>query len=114
MEKIKYLPLGSIVVIRGGVKKTMIIARGLAVTIQSENKVFDYAGCLYPEGLIGDQVMYFNHTDISKIVFEGFNDEDNIVMVENINNWLEKTPFERGNPFELNQQKQAGASGKDV
>ena len=28
MEKVNYLPLGSIVVIKGGVKKFMIVARG--------------------------------------------------------------------------------------
>jgi len=111
MEKLEYHPLGTIVIIRGGVKKMMIIARGLATEINGATKVFDYAGCLYPEGLIGDQLMYFNHADVAKVVFEGFNDEDNVMMVENINQWFENTPFERGNPLELNQQSQAMATG---
>ena len=33
MKQTEYLPLGSIVVLKGGVKKLMIIARGLAVKI---------------------------------------------------------------------------------
>ena len=33
MEKVKFLPLGSIVVIKGGVKKFMIVARGLGVNV---------------------------------------------------------------------------------
>jgi hypothetical protein len=112
MEKVEFLPLGSVVVIRGGVKKTMIIARGLAATIQSEPNIFDYGGCLYPEGLLGDNILYFNHADIAKIVFEGFNDEDNIMMVEAINSWMEKTPYKRGNPLELNKQNQSNSTAK--
>ena len=46
------LPLGSIVILKGGFKKLMIIGRKI---VQGENKEFyDYLGCLYPEGDIGD------------------------------------------------------------
>jgi hypothetical protein len=102
MEKIDFLPLGSVVIVKGGVKKMLIIARGLAVNLNGDTKVFDYGGCLYPEGLIGDRVMYFNHTEISKVVFNGFSDDDNTIMTENINEWMEKTPYERGNAYEIN------------
>ena len=104
MDKTDYLPLGSIVIVKGGVKKSMIIARGLAAPIGDEVKFFDYGGCLYPEGLIGDSLIYFNHEDLEKVVFEGFSDEDNELMVKNINEWAEKSGFPKGNPFELNQQ----------
>ena len=114
MEKIEFHPLGSVVIVRGGVKKTMIIARGIAAEIGGAPKIFDYAGCLYPEGLIGDQIMYFNHADIAKLVFTGFHDEDNELMVENINVWLEKTSYERGNPLELNEQNAATAKREDA
>ena len=107
MEKVEFLPLGSIVVIRGGIKKIMIIARALAVQIQDSPKVFDYAGCLYPEGLIGDQILQFNHADIIKVVFKGFADDDEPLMVSKINDWLADAPYERGNPLELNLQSAA-------
>lgn len=109
MEQVDYLPLGSIVVVRGGVKKTMIIARGLAAKIDGSTVVFDYGGCLYPEGLLGENILYFNHADIAKVVFEGYNDEDNFLMVENINNWLKETPYERGNPIDINKKNQKPA-----
>ena len=112
MEKINYFPLGSVVIVRGGVKKMVIIARALAVEIEGQPKVFDYAGCFYPEGLIGDQLMYFNHADIAKSVFEGYSDDDNELMVENINDWMEKTPYERANPLAINE-KQAEDSIKE-
>ena len=104
MEKIQFHPLGSIVIVRGGVKKIAIIARGIAAKIDGSPKLFDYAGCLYPEGLVGEQVMYFNHADIAKLVFTGFTDEDNDMMVDNINSWIEKSAFERGNPLEINEK----------
>ena len=104
MEKVAFLPLGSVVVVKGGVKKAMIISRGLGVTLGDGVKYFDYGGCLYPEGLVGDQVLYFNHADINKVVFEGFSDDDNELMVENINAFVQTSDLERGNPYELNKQ----------
>ncbi len=84
MEPVEFLPLGSVVIVRGAVRKTVVIARGLAAQIAGQTKVFDYGGCVYPEGLLGDQIAYFNHEDIAKVVFEGFSDDDNVMMVENI------------------------------
>ena len=107
MDKLEYFPLGSIVVIRGGVKKIMIIARGLAVDIKGSTKVFDYAGCLYPEGLMGDQIIQFNHQDIAKLFFKGFADDDEPLMVNRLNDWMNHSSFERGNPLEINQRKTA-------
>jgi len=104
MENIDFFPLGSIVIIRGGVKKTMIIARGIAADVGGGPKRFDYGGCLYPEGLLGDQILYFNHEDVNKVVFTGFSDEDNELMVENINGWIKNSGFEKGNPLEINKK----------
>ena len=72
MDKVEYLPLGSVVVLKGGIKKIIIIARGLGVKIGDETVFFDYGGCMYPEGMIGDSIMYFQHEDIMKTVFEGY------------------------------------------
>ena len=106
MDKLNFHPLGSVVLVRGGIKKIMVIARGLAAEVQGEIKAFDYGGCLYPEGLIAEQLLYFNHADIAKVVFKGFVDDDEALMVENINEWFEKSPYEKGNPEELNEQNQ--------
>lgn len=83
-EELKLLPLGSIVVLKGGYRKYMIVSRGLQVNVNNQNNYFDYGACMYPEGLIGDQIMYFQHVDINKVIFEGFADADNELMVENI------------------------------
>ena len=80
----KMLPLGSVVIINGGYRKYMIMSRALRVNINGENHFFDYGACFYPEGLIGDKVMYFQNSDINQVVFEGYSDENDKLLVENI------------------------------
>lgn len=84
MEKNKFLPLGTVVIIEGGVKKFVILARGAFASIKGEQRYFDYGACTYPEGVIGDAMIYFNHEDIRKIVYEGYRDEDEELMQENL------------------------------
>lgn len=60
-EKVNFLPLGSIVVVSGGIKKYVIVARALKVKINGKEQFFDYAACAYPEGMVGDRLMYFQH-----------------------------------------------------
>ena len=83
-EKVNFLPLGSIVVVSGGIKKYVIVARALKVKINGKEQFFDYAACAYPEGMVGDRLMYFQHSDVSKVVFEGFSDDDEKMMCANI------------------------------
>ena len=95
MEKIDYLPLGSIVYAKGGIKELMIVGRGLQIKINEEVSFFDYAAVNYPEGLISDQVAYFNHDKISKVLFKGFSDDRDQVVKENINTFLETNKVKR-------------------
>ena len=104
MEKVNYLPLGSVVVIKGGVKKFMVVARGLEVKVGDKKTYFDYGACMYPEGMIGDQMMYFQHEDIVKIIFNGFSDEDNDLMVDNINSVLAVCKLERADVRKLQKE----------
>lgn len=102
-EKTEYLPLGSVVVVSGGVRKYVIVARGLQVKVNGTNQFFDYGACLYPEGMQGDQLMYFQHSNISKVVFEGFSDEDDKIMVENIQEAAERMEVEHADVRQLKQ-----------
>ena len=96
---VEYLPLGSVVLLKGGMQKILIIARALKVRNGNEEFFFDYGGGTYPEGLAGDQMAYFNADKINKVVFEGYTDIDNENMVENINQFIaENTDLKRGNP----------------
>ena len=74
-ERVDYLPLGSVVIVHGGVKKYVIVARGLQLKINGDYKLFDYGACTYPEGMMGDRLMYFQASDINKVVFKGYTDD---------------------------------------
>lgn len=100
-EKTEYLPLGSIVIVKGGVKKYVIVARGLQVKVNGENQYFDYGACMYPEGMQKDQLMYFQHSNIYKVVFQGFSDDDDKIMVENIKETVERMNIKRADVRKL-------------
>ncbi len=74
MKPDKYLPIGSIVLLKDAKKRMMIT--GFAIkTKDSGNDVFDYMGCLYPEGILSlNKVLLFNHDQIDKIFYIGFTD----------------------------------------
>lgn len=71
----KYLPLGSIVLLKNGTKRVMIYGRKQLQV--GTDKEWDYIACLYPEGNISEEYMYlFNHDQIDKVFFVGYQDED--------------------------------------
>ena len=52
--------------------------------LQEDGKVYDYLGCLYPEGFIEPQFSFFNHSDIAEVVFKGFENEEEQFFKANI------------------------------
>lgn len=92
MDKVKFHALGSIVLLDGGIQKIVITSRGLIVNNNGEEMFFDYAGVPYPEGVINDRLLYFNHDGIAKVIFEGYSDGDDEIFVDNINRYLEAHP----------------------
>ncbi len=72
----KYLPIGSVVLLKGGKKRVMIIGYA-PIDMGKLDKVYDYSGCMYPEGVISsDKTLLFNHDDIEKIFCLGFQDDE--------------------------------------
>lgn len=72
----KYLPIGSVCTLKGKNKKVMITSY-YSVEFNGNLKIKDYMGCAYPEGmLLPEQVITFNHSDIEKIDFVGFKNEE--------------------------------------
>lgn len=66
------LPIGSVVMLRGGVKKLMITGIKIA-TEDNPETFYDYIGVFYPEGFIGAESNFlFNHSDINDVVFIGY------------------------------------------
>lgn len=72
----KYLPIGTVVKLQGLSKKIMITGF-LIIEKNSEKTVWDYSGCLFPEGIvISERAALFNHSQIEKIEHIGYIDEE--------------------------------------
>lgn len=84
------LTIGSIVYLKEGTQKIMILNRGPLIEIENSVQMFDYSGCVYPAGLVPEQVLYFNDENIDKVLFEGFSDEDEVRFQELFADWKEK------------------------
>ena len=98
-EKTSYIPLGSVVRLKEGLQKLLVISRAINVKNNDKTYFFDYGGVLYPEGLVGDQMVYFNHDSLDEVIFTGYDDDDNKAMLRSIEHYLEKNPdIERGDP----------------
>ncbi|MGT2772530.1 DUF4176 domain-containing protein [Streptococcus marimammalium] len=101
MSNASLLPIGSIVILKGNTKKMMITSRIIAAPIKGEVYRFDYGACLYPEGLMGENLIFFNNEDILRTVHEGFSDEENEIMLENIESTLSETTIPKGKVADL-------------
>ena len=94
-----FLPLGSIVTLKGNSKKLMIISRALAFRKDDGTKeYFDYGLCIYPNGLIGDAVIYSNHDCIESVFYRGFEDEENAEYISTVAEVLPKMTIPKANP----------------
>lgn len=51
--------IGSIIYLKEGSQKLMIINRGSIVEIESQKYMFDYSACKYPVGIVEAQIHYF-------------------------------------------------------
>ena len=72
----KYLPIGTVVLLKGGRKRAMITGF-CSVAQENQEKIYDYSGCVYPEGyLSSNQVCLFDHDQIEKVFFIGYEDEE--------------------------------------
>lgn len=72
----KYLPVGTVVLLRNGTKRVMI--NGFCTMDASKpDKVYDYSGVLFPEGsLSSDQTLLFDHEQIVRVDHMGLVDQE--------------------------------------
>ena len=72
----KYLPLGTVVMLKGASKRIMITGFA-SMSPETGEKVFDYSGCTYPEGFMNyNEVCVFDHEQIDKVFAKGYSDEE--------------------------------------
>lgn len=69
------MPIGSIVRLKGGERRVMICGR--VVCKSGEDVIYDYVSCLYPQGMLGsDSLFFFNRDSIEEVYFIGFQDQE--------------------------------------
>jgi len=82
MEKKRFLPIGTVVTLNGGVKSLMITGY-FPISDGKEEAEFDYIGCLFPEGIISsDETLAFDHDQIKEIHFTGYTNEKSKELME--------------------------------
>ena len=88
----RFLPIGSVVKLKDGQKRLMIT--GFLPIEQNENgekNVWDYSGCLYPEGIIVSSTNYlFIHSQIEEVHFIGLVDEEEEQFKQKLNKAIEE------------------------
>lgn len=75
------LPIGTVVLLEGGTRKVMIC--GYSSKSEDDEKVYDYNGCIFPEGFLENIYLLFNHDQIDDICFVGYKDDDYEEYVNN-------------------------------
>lgn len=83
----KYLPVGSVVQLKGREKKLFIT--GFARVADDSIKVYDYCGFPYPEGPNNpEKIECFDQSDIEKIYFLGYRDLEETKFKEKLREHL--------------------------
>ena len=77
MNMDKYLPIGTVVILKNGEKKLMITGFHALSMLDNKPISFDYSGCMYPEGVLSsDESFLFNHDMINEVCFIGYENEE--------------------------------------
>jgi hypothetical protein len=73
------LPIGSVVKLNEGERLVMICGR-IAVP-EGSDTIYDFVGCLYPEGLVGEtDMIFFNRSSIETLLFIGYQDSQELTF----------------------------------
>ena len=80
----KELPIGTVVMLVGGSKKEMIT--GYRSKNADADKVFDYNGCVFPEGLMENIYCLFDASQIEDVLYMGLENEEHEKNINKIYN----------------------------
>ena len=80
----KYLPIGSVVLLKDSQKRIMIV--GVKQKQADSDKVWDYSACLYPEGILDpDHLFLFDSEQIERLYFIGLQDGEGLAFLNRLN-----------------------------
>lgn len=107
-----FLPVGSVVMLKGGNKRVLITGR--VVAPNTTNEIFDYSGCPFPEGVTSIEQFYcFNRDQIERIYFIGFQDPEELRLQEYLSQ-LGELVVENGEIVERKEEDAAPESAPAV
>lgn len=83
--KDKFLPIGTVVLLENGTKRVMITGYLIYSRSSEKKKLFDYGGCVFPEGIIdSSNTLGFNHDQIKEVIYMGLEDEEEKKFVDSL------------------------------
>lgn len=86
----KYLPIGTVVMLKGATKRVMICGFCL-MDSEHRGKLWDYSGCIYPEGFMSsNKTCLFNHDQIDTIYHYGLIDDEEKNFKNNLHKVVEE------------------------
>lgn len=98
--KERFLPIGTVVMLNGGKKEVMITSYCIFPTngtvkdgkeIVNEKKMYEYGGCIYPEGMINSNLICaFNHDQIAEVLYMGYETDKQKELSKVMNDGYEK------------------------
>ena len=88
--KPKYLPIGTVLLLKKG-KTPVMITSYCVYPKEQKTEIYDYGACPYPQGILNPDVVHaFNHSQIETILYMGYETEDSKKMSDILNNGIEK------------------------
>ena len=85
----KYLPIGTVVLLKEATKRVMITGYA-SISPDTGDKVFDYSGCIFPEGFFDyNQVCVFDHEQIAEVFYKGLEDDEEKEFMVNLKEEIE-------------------------
>lgn len=86
----KYLPVGTIVLIKNNIKTLMIIG----YLSKNDEKIYDYVGVYCPEGFAGKEyLLKFNHDDVVGVMKMGLEFKKQKEYNDFLNNEIQEYKF---------------------
>lgn len=105
--KERFLPIGTVVLLKGGQKEVMITSYCIFPTnvqikngeeITPDKKMYEYGGCIYPEGILdSNTACAFNHEQIEKVCHMGYETDIQKELSKALNAGYEKIKEEYEN-----------------
>ena len=105
MKEANFLTIGTVCRLEGGQKNIMIIGF-CPVAEVPEKKMYDYCGCVYPEGVLSSDLnLVFDHSQIEEVLYPGYESEENTNFKQQLNDLLknQEKSFKEYKPSILNE-----------